>query len=294
MNKHVQTEKDRASATMKNIDRVATEWFWIAIGVCILATAASIALGWLLARSMTRALTSVSSSIHDSISYLTNTSDALTESSEGSSRQARDVSEPSELMSSNMSAVASAIEQMQSVVSEISTSSTEASNVAGNAVETVADTNVRVESLGASSNQIGKVIEVITSIAEQTNLLALNATIEAGRAGEAGKGFAVVANEVKELAKETSSATDEISRRIASIQSETQDTVTSIAEIETVITRINDMQSTIAAAVEEQTAAIGEITRNVHNERASGLVEVSQALQSDSERLSEIITGATR
>jgi hypothetical protein len=136
-----------------------------------------------------------------------------------------------------------------------------------------------VAKLGESSQQIGKVIEVITSIAEQTNLLALNATIEAARAGEAGKGFAVVAGEVKELAKETAKATEEIGSRIAAIQEDTSDAVGAIGEIEQVIARIADMQTTIASAVEEQTATTNEIGRNVA-EAARGSAEIAENIVS--------------
>jgi methyl-accepting chemotaxis protein len=114
------------------------------------------------------------------------------------------------------------------------------------------------------------VIKVITSIAQQTNLLALNATIEAARAGEAGKGFAVVANEVKELAKETAKATEDISQKIEAIQSDTRSAVQAIAEISSIISKINDYQNTIASAVEEQTATTNEIARNV-TEAAKGI-----------------------
>jgi methyl-accepting chemotaxis protein len=144
--------------------------------------------------------------------------------------------------------------------------------------------------LGESSQQIGKVIEVITSIAEQTNLLALNATIEAARAGEAGKGFAVVAGEVKELAKETAKATEEIGSRIAAIQSDTSDAVGAIGEIEQVIARIADMQTTIASAVEEQTATTNEIGRNVA-EAARGSAEIAENIVSVAQAARETSAG---
>ena len=129
--------------------------------------------------------------------------------------------------------------------------------------------------LGESSTEIGKVIKVITSIAQQTNLLALNATIEAARAGEAGKGFAVVANEVKELAKQTARATEDIGHKIETIQADTKGAVDAIGQISSIINQINDIQSTIASAVEQQTATTYEISRSV-NEAAVGSREIAE------------------
>jgi methyl-accepting chemotaxis protein len=137
------------------------------------------------------------------------------------------------------------------------------------AVKLAEQTNHTVTKLGDSSTEIGQVIEVITSIAQQTNLLALNATIEAARAGEAGKGFAVVANEVKELAKETAKATEDISRKIEGIQTDTKGAVEAIASIMSVIAEVNNISSTIATAVEEQNATTNEMARNL-SEAARG------------------------
>src|ERR1022692_3793657 len=134
---------------------------------------------------------------------------------------------------------------------------------------------IPVAKLGESSAEIGQVIKVITSIAQQTNLLALNATIEAARAGEAGKGFAVVANEVKELAKETAKATEDISLKIEAIQTDTKGAVDAIAEISAIINQINDLQNTIASAVEEQSATTNEIGRNIA-EASKGSTEIAQ------------------
>ena len=143
--------------------------------------------------------------------------------------------------------------------------------------------------LGESSTEIGSVLKVISSIAEQTNLLALNATIEAARAGELGKGFAVVANEVKELARQTAKATEEISGSITAIQSDTNGAMVSIEEISNIINKINDISSLIASAVEEQAATTGEMGRSVSTAAASSaniasnIGTVSEAAQSTTE-----------
>src|SRR6202035_67902 len=149
-----------------------------------------------------------------------------------------------------------------------------------------------VSKLGDSSSEIGQVIKVITSIAQQTNLLALNATIEAARAGEAGKGFAVVANEVKELAKETAKATEDISRKIEAIQTDTKAAVDAIASISGVIDQINDISNTIATAVEEQNATTNEMSRNV-SEAAHGSSEITRNIAGVAEAAQVTTRGAT-
>ena len=161
------------------------------------------------------------------------------------------------------SALSSAIHQLEESISEISRNATNAVSVCSTAVSAAGATNDTITKLGESSMEIGNVIKVINSIAEQTNLLALNATIEAARAGEAGKGFAVVANEVKELAKQTSDATEDIIHRIESIQADTQQAVVAIQEVSNVIGEIDENQNAIASAVAQQTAMTTEISQNV-------------------------------
>ena len=165
---------------------------------------------------------------------------------------------------------------------------TEAAKIATSAVTAAAGANATVTKLGESSAEIGQVIKVITAIAQQTNLLALNATIEAARAGDAGKGFAVVANEVKELAKKTAKATEDISRKIETIQVDTKAAVESIGTISEVINQINGISNTIATAVEEQNATTNEMARNVSEaaqgsgEITSNIAGVAQAAESTS------------
>jgi len=175
--------------------------------------------------------------------------------------------------SANVQSVASATEEMTSSVNEISRQVQASSRIASEAVKQAEQTDARINDLSKAAIRIGDVVKLITSVAEQTNLLALNATIEAARAGEAGKGFAVVAQEVKALAAQTAKATDEISSQITSMQLATNDSVAAIKQIVGIIGQISDIAATIAAAVEEQGAATGEIARNV-GEAAKGTAQV--------------------
>ncbi|MBK6778322.1 MAG: GAF domain-containing protein [Gemmatimonadetes bacterium] len=187
----------------------------------------------------------------------------LAGSAEQTSAQARIVSNAAAEVSGNITVTASGTEEMGASIREIARNAADAARVARQAVQVADRTKATVARLGESSTEIGKVVKVITAIAQQTNLLALNATIEAARAGDAGKGFAVVANEVKELAKGTSKATEEISRKIEVIQGDTRDAVGEIHEIAGIIEQISGIQTTIAGAVEEQTATTNEMSRNV-------------------------------
>ncbi len=206
---------------------------------------------------------------------LTAVSQQMSANSEETSAQSNVVAGAAEEVSKNVATVATSAEEMSASVKEIAKNANDAARVATEAVGVASNTNTTVAKLGESSVEIGKVIKVITSIAQQTNLLALNATIEAARAGEAGKGFAVVANEVKELAKQTASATEDISQKIEAIQTDTKGAVTAIDQISKIIGQINDISNTIASAVEEQSATTNEIARNA-SEAAKGSTEISK------------------
>jgi methyl-accepting chemotaxis protein len=222
-------------------------------------------------------------------SELTSVSQQMASTAEETAAQANVTSAAAEQVSKNVTTVSTGTEEMGASIREIAKNANEAAKVATSAVRVADKTNAIVAKLGESSAEIGNVIKVITSIAQQTNLLALNATIEAARAGEAGKGFAVVANEVKELAKQTAKATEDISRKIEAIQGDTKSAVEAIGQIGKIINQINDFQNTIASAVEEQTATTGEISRNIAEaakgtgEIAQNITGVAQAAQSTTE-----------
>jgi methyl-accepting chemotaxis protein len=223
---------------------------------------------------------------------LNSISQMMGSSAEETSSQATLVSAASEQVSKSVQTVAAGTEEMTVSIREIAKSAGEAARVASAAVKVAHTTNITISKLGDSSLEIGKVIKVITSIAQQTNLLALNATIEAARAGEAGKGFAVVANEVKELAKETAKATEDISQKIEAIQGDTKGAVAAIGQISSVINQINDISNTIASAVEEQTATTAEMSRNIA-EAAKGTSAIVENIVGVATAARETSQGAT-
>ena len=258
-----------------------------------------LAVSTLIARRMNRATERQARLVHgiidnthalaSSSEELTSVSQQMSAAAEQTTAQANLVSAAAEQVSGNARMVSGSIDNLVTSIHEIAKSAQDAAAVARRAVEMAGTTSTTMDALGRSSSEIGAVVKVITSIAEQTNLLALNATIEAARAGEAGKGFAVVANEVKELARETAKATEDIGGRIESMQHDTSRAVAAIAEIGTVIGRIDELQTRIAAAVEEQSATTGEISRNIveattgTGEIAENIVQVAQAAQSTAE-----------
>jgi methyl-accepting chemotaxis protein len=232
-------------------------------------------------------------------------SSSAASSVEEMSAQMTSMAASSEQMTNNVKCVAVAVEEMSASVGEVAKSAENAASVAENAAKLASASNSTICQLGAAAEEIGRVIEVIQDIAEQTNLLALNATIEAARAGDAGKGFAVVATEVKELAKQTAGATDDIRRRIEAIQGSSREAIDSIEGIDKIIQEINGLSRTISSAVEEQSAATKEIARNVKetssavetvaqgvNQSATASKEISQNIAGVDQNASETARGA--
>ena len=198
--------------------------------------------------------------------------------------QVKRVSESAVLINDGVQQTVTSTEQMNEVIREVSRCASEAETVGQEAVNLASQATGTVEQLGASSLAIGDVLKVITSIAEQTNLLALNATIEAARAGDAGKGFAVVANEVKELAKETAKATDEISSRISAIQADASNAGDVIGQISDIIRQIESYSTTVASAVAKQTATTREISNSV-NASAKSSADITQGIDTIAQKV---------
>lgn len=216
---------------------------------------------------------------------LQDVSSSLSASAEETSAQSNTASAASEEVNAGVQTVASNMEEMVAAIKEITKTTNEASSLSNEAMKMATSTDTIIGQLGESSMDIGNVIKVISSIAQQTNLLALNATIEAARAGEAGKGFAVVANEVKELAKQTGTATQDITKRIENIQGDTKSAVEAIAQIREAIEKINGYAGNIAASVEEQAATTNEVTRIV-TESAEGVKQINENIAQVSEAAS--------
>ena len=231
-------------------------------------------------------ITTNAESLASASEQLTDVSSQLSAVAEQSSAQSSMVAAATEQISTNVGVLAAAGDDMSAAIQEIANSSNQAAQTASEAVTHAAEASATVERLGASSQEIGDVVKLITSIAEQTNLLALNATIEAARAGDAGKGFAVVAGEVKELAQQTAHATEQVVNRIATTQSDAAAATAAIAQINEVIGRIDVLQMTVSAAVEQQSATTNEMVRNV--------TEVSTGTQEISSNINGIATAASQ
>ncbi|KAF0118627.1 MAG: methyl-accepting chemotaxis protein [Rhodospirillaceae bacterium] len=229
------------------------------------------------ADSFERNVQSMVGVVSSNASELQATAHGMANTAEQTARQSEVVAAAAEEAAGNVNTVAAAAEELSASIAEISRQVVESSDISSGAVREAERTNALVRGLAEAAGRIDAVVKLINNIANQTNLLALNATIEAARAGDAGKGFAVVANEVKNLANQTAKATGEISAQIGSVQAATRDAVTAIEGIGGTIGKINEIASIIAAAVEQQSAATQEITRNVQH-AAAGTSAVTRTI----------------
>ncbi len=227
---------------------------------------------------------STAARLGESASTLASTSDGLTETANTSAAQAGSASASSDQVSANVANVAAAVEELVASTKEIAGNATEAARIAREGVEVSTRVGASVDALGQRSQDISQIVSTIAAIAEQTNLLALNATIEAARAGDAGRGFAVVANEVKELARQSGTAAEDIRSRITAVQQDTGTAVTGVKQLTALVGRIDQCQQAIAAAIEEQTATTSELSRTVgdaargNQESAAAVSQLARAV----------------
>lgn len=232
-------------------------------------------------------LSEISSQMSSGAEDMSSRSNTVATAAEEMNANMNSVAAATEEASTNTSLVAASAEEMITVINEIAANSDKGRNITIEAVAEAKNASEKVNELGKAADEIGKVSEAITEISDQTNLLALNATIEAARAGEAGKGFAVVANEIKELAKQTAEATGTIKSNISMIQDSTKGTVTQIEEISKIINDVNEIVTTIATAVEEQSVTTKEIAGNI-SQASEGIQEVTENVAQSSTVSGEI------
>ncbi|WP_456371346.1 methyl-accepting chemotaxis protein [Thermodesulfatator atlanticus] len=234
--------------------------------------------------------------IYETSGHLDNAAHALEDGISVMEKQTSNISNTSEVLVKRTEEVHRMISEMEQAISEISQQTATAASIAAEAQEQIQNVIKTFDALDKGSQEIGEVVNFINSIADQTNLLALNATIEAARAGEAGKGFAVVANEVKDLAKQTSEATEDISKKVYGIQASSKQVVEAIERISKVIERVNEVSNTIAAAVEEQTATVSGISENMNDvaSKAEGLSKLVPEMQKAAELVRESMEGVKK
>lgn len=233
---------------------------------------------------MIKSIEETAMSLAEASAELTATAENMSKNASRNTEQAGSAAAAAEEVSVGVKTVAANTEEMVASIKEITRSTNESAEMARVTLEKAQLTNKNITALGVSSQEIGNVIKVISSIAQQTNLLALNATIEAARAGDAGKGFAVVANEVKELAKQTAKATEDITTRIGAIQKDTGLAVSAIGEISGAMEKLNSISASIAASVEEQTATTNEVSKVV--------IESNKGVESIAETIKQVSLAA--
>jgi len=232
-------------------------------------------------------MSGVSSSISATAEEMTAQSGTVAAATEEASHNVNSISTAAEEMSGSVRTVATAVEEMSASLNEVAKNCQKELVVAANANARAKSTQDNMERLGIAAREVGKVMDVINDIADQTNLLALNATIEAASAGDAGRGFAVVANEVKELARQTSQATEEIRRQVETMQSEAEDATVAIRTIGQIIEEINAISQTIVSAVEEQSSTIHEVARSMSG-ASSAASDIARNVGESAKGLSEI------
>ena len=244
-------------------------------------------------KSMIRSVEQTANSLGSASNELMATATQLSGVASNTSEQSDQAKQAALQVAAGCESLATSMEEMVSSIKDIANSTSESSNMARTTLDRARETNETITQLGASSQEIGDVIKVISSIAQQTNLLALNATIEAARAGEAGKGFAVVANEVKELAKQTAKATEDITNKISTIQSDTKEAVDAIAGISDSVEKLNNISGVIASAVEEQTSTTNEVSRVVE-EAQRGANDITKTISSVLESAQQSATASSQ